>query len=99
MSQIFILLFFYFLVLYSILGYGRIFTLINPNYQASSFDGLLGLAILIIISYSSNFFFPHNYIHNSLIIFFGILIFLYDFKIHFKKRVLELKILIKTHSH
>ena len=93
MSQIFILLFFYFLVLYSILGYGRIFTLINPNYQASSFDGLLGLVILILISYSSNFFFPHNYTHNSLIIIFGILIFLYDFKVHFKKRVLEFKIL------
>ena len=78
MDQILILLFFYFLILYSILGYGRIFTLINQNYQASSFDGLLGLGLLILISYSTNIFFPHNYLHNSIIILFGLIIFIYD---------------------
>ena len=74
MSQILILIFFYFLILYSIFGYGRIFTLINSNYQASTFDGLLGIALLILISYSTNLFFPHNYLHNSLIIIFGLMI-------------------------
>ena len=87
MSQILILIFFYFLILYSILGYGRIFTLINSNYQASTFDGLLGIALLILISYSTNLFFPHNYLHNSLIIIFGLVIFIYDFKLNFSKRV------------
>ena len=87
MSQILILIFFYFLILYSILGYGRIFTLINSNYQASTFDGLLGIALLILISYSTNLFFPHNYLHNSLIIIFGLMIFNNDFKLNFSKRV------------
>ena len=72
MSQVLILLLFYLLILYSILGYGKIFTLFNSNYQASSFDGLLGLALLILVSYFTNIFFPHNFIHNSLIIVFGL---------------------------
>ncbi len=89
MSQILILLLFYFLILYSIIGYGRIFTLINSNYQADSFNGLLGIALLILISYFTNIFFSHNYIHNSLIIFLGLLIFIYDFIKNFSKRVFE----------
>ena len=89
MSQILILLLFYFLVLYSIIGYGKIFTLFNSNYQVSSFDGLLGVALLILISYFTNIFFAHNFIHNSLIIFFGLLIFIYDFIKNFSKRIFE----------
>ena len=89
MDQILILLFFYFLILYSILGYGRIFTLINQNYQASSFDGLLGLGLLILISYSTNIFFPHNYLHNSIIILFGLIIFIYDLYQNFFERKKE----------
>ena len=89
MSQILILLFFYFLILYSIVGYGKIFTLFNSNYQASSFDGLLGIALLILISYFTNILFPHNFLHNSLIIFFGLVIFIFDFIKNFSKRISE----------
>ena len=71
MSQILILLLFYLFILYSIVGYGKIYTLIDPNYQASSFDGLIGIAVLILISYSSNLIFSHNYLHNLVIISFG----------------------------
>mgnify|MGYP001464739227 FL=1 len=89
MSQILILLFFYFLILYSIIGYGRIFTLFNSNYQDSSFNGLLGIALLILLSYSTNIFFAHNFLHNSLIISFGLAIFIYDLKKNFSKRIFE----------
>ena len=89
MIQILYLLFFYFLILYSIIGYGRIYTLINSNYQASSFDGLIGIATLILISYFSNIFFSHDYIHNLIIILFGILIFVFDLKKNFQNRILE----------
>jgi len=89
MYQIFILLIFYFIILYSIIGYGRIYTLINFKYQASPFDGLFGIAILILISYTTNIFFSHNYLHNLLIIGFGFIIFIFDFNKHFKKRILE----------
>jgi len=89
MSEILILLLFYFLILYSIIGYGRIFTLFNSNYQVGSFNGLLGVALLILISYFTNIFFAHNYLHNSLIISFGLLIFIYDLIKNFSKRIFE----------
>jgi hypothetical protein len=89
MSQILILLLFYFLILYSIMGYGRIFTLFNSNYQDSSFNGLLGIALLTLLSYLTNIFFAHSFLHNSLIIFFGLVIFIYDFKKNFSKRIFE----------
>ncbi len=89
MYQIFILLIFYFIILYSIIGYGRIYTLINFKYQASPFDGLIGIATLILISYTTNIFFPHSYSHNLIIIGFGFLIFVFDFNKNFNKRILE----------
>ena len=89
MSQSLILLLFYFLILYSIMGYGRVFTLFNSNYQDSSFNGLIGIAFLILLSYLTNIFFAHNYLHNFLIIFLGLGIFIYDFKKNFSKRIVE----------
>ena len=89
MSQILILLFFYFLIFYSIMVYVIIFTLFNSNYQDSSFNGLLGIALLTLLSYLTNIFFAHSFLHNSLIIFFGLVIFIYDFKKNFSKRIFE----------
>ena len=89
MSQILILLLFYFLILYSIIGYGRVITLFNSNYQVSSFDGLLGIALLILISYFTNIYFAHTFLHNSLILIFGLIIFVYDFVKNFSKRLFE----------
>ena len=57
MPQILTLIIYYFLILFSILGYGRIVTIFNSNYQASSFDGLIGISILILISFITNIFF------------------------------------------
>jgi len=71
------------------MGYGRIFTLFNSNYQDSSFNGLLGIALLTLLSYLTNIFFAHSFLHNSLIIFFGLVIFIYDFKKNFSKRIFE----------
>lgn len=76
MSQIFILFFFYFTVLFSILGYGKLVTLFNSNNQDNEFDGINGIAFLIVLSYITNFFTAHNYLHNSIIILFGLLIFI-----------------------
>ena len=70
MSQLITIIVFYFLILFSILGYGRIVTVFNSDYQASSFDGLIGISILILISFITNLFFPHNFVHNSIVIIF-----------------------------
>ena len=86
MSQIFILFFFYFTVLFSILGYGKLVTLFNSNNQDNEFDGINGIAFLIVLSYITNFFTAHNYLHNSIIILFGLLIFIYDLRKNFDKK-------------
>ena len=86
MSQIFILFFFYFTVLFSILGYGKLVTLFNSNNQDNEFDGINGIAFLIVLSYITNFFTAHNYLHNSIIILFGLLIFIYDLRKNFNKK-------------
>ena len=86
MSQILILFFFYFTVLFSILGYGKLVTLFNSNNQDNEFDGINGIAFLIVLSYITNFFTAHNYLHNSIIILFGLLIFIYDLRKNFDKK-------------
>ena len=86
MGQIFILFFFYFTVLFSILGYGKLVTLFNSNNQDNEFDGINGIAFLIVLSYITNFFTAHNYLHNSIIILFGLLIFIYDLRKNFNKK-------------
>tara|TARA_B100000965_G_scaffold406494_1_gene445707 strand:+ start:1700 stop:3352 length:1653 start_codon:yes stop_codon:yes gene_type:complete len=96
--QIFILLLFYFLILFSILGYGRIVTLFNSNYQASSFDGLIGISFLILISFATNIFFAHNYVHNILVLFIGLFFFIFDLKKNFVKRKKDLKLLLIVFS-
>ena len=64
MNQILILLFFYFVILFSILGYGKLVTSLSSNDQDIDFQGFNGIALLIIISYLTNFFFLHNFLYN-----------------------------------
>ena len=70
----------YFLILISIMGYGFLLDSKEKNFFSIGFLGLKGLFILIILSYLTNFFTPHNLIHNSIILTIGILLFLYNYK-------------------
>ena len=73
-----LILFFIFslLILFSTLGYGLItirilkFEKLNLNY---GIIGIFGLFLLSIVSIYTHLFFPHNKIHNLIVIFFGIL--------------------------
>jgi hypothetical protein len=94
MNQILILLFFYFTILFSILGYGKLVTLFSSNDQDIDFQGFNGIALLIIISYLTNFFFPHDFLHNSIVILFGLSIFLFDIGKNYKKKIKEYKLII-----
>ena len=94
MNQILILLFFYFTILFSILGYGKLVTLFSSNDQDIDFQGFNGIALLIIISYLTNFFFPHDFLHNSIVILFGLSIFLFDIRKNYKKKIKEYKLII-----
>ena len=98
MNQILILLFFYFIILFSILGYGKLVTLFSSNDQDIDFQGFNGIALLIIISYLTNFFFPHNFLHNSIVVLFGLSIFLFDIIKNYKKKIKEHKLIILIFS-
>ena len=98
MSQLITIIVFYFLILFSILGYGRIVTVFNSDYQASSFDGLIGISILILISFITNLFFPHNFVHNSIVIILGLFLFIFDLKNNFSNRLKETRLVLLVFS-
>ncbi len=84
----FILFISYFLIFISVLGYGLFFTrFLGARYSKINFGfvGLFGLFFLILYSYISNLFLPHNYLHNSILLFIGICLFVYFFYKEFKK--------------
>ena len=81
--NLFTFLFFYFLIINSTLGYGFLIsklTKLNLKYFNISFLGLLGIFVLIIISYLTHFFTSHDYVHNSLILSIGLVFFFFFFK-------------------
>ena len=78
MNDILILFFSYIIIICSTLGFGSFFSklLNSKNYEENyGYFGLTGLFFLIILSYFSHFFFPHNYLHNVIIILIGLLLF------------------------
>ena len=79
MIQIINFLCYYFLIIFSVIGYGMIINMKQLELKKIDFGflGLTGILILIFISYYSNLFFKHGYLHNSIIILIGFLIFIY----------------------
>ena len=80
----------YFLISFSILGYGSIFLKIFFNKTKITdfgYLGIFGLVLSIFISYSTNLFFPHNFIFNFVYLTIG----LFGFFLLLKK--LQLKII------
>ena len=94
MDIIFIFLSF-FLIIFSIIGYGNISSLILKRTFSFSELGFYGLISMILISYVSNFVVPHNYIHNVIVILVGIVFFLLLlFRSNYDKFFLFITILI-----
>tara|TARA_B100000767_G_C19769599_1_gene539280 strand:+ start:1241 stop:2935 length:1695 start_codon:yes stop_codon:yes gene_type:complete len=63
---------FYFLILISVIGYGFLFQSIFykdsiKNLLYGKFIGFYGLALITFISYFTNLFYPHGFLHNSII--------------------------------
>ena len=92
MEKLFILFIFYFLIVFSVIGYGNIFSLISNREYSIGEKGLNGILFLIIISYITNFFVPHSINHNVLIIAIGWLVFSAQLIKNFKKKIKELRI-------
>jgi len=85
-----------FIFIFSTIGYGEIFSrLINKDLLEKNigYQGLIGFFSISLISSLSTFFFAHNYIHNTILHFFGLVGFFLFFK-RSKKNLNELKYLI-----
>ena len=102
MLKILSLYFYYFLFIFSSVGYGLLS--INKLKTKKNFEigfiGLIGLLCLICLSYATNFLFEHNYIHNLIVINLGLLFCIYYFyknlktyKNDFKKVILIFSII------
>ena len=76
MADIIFLFFCYFLIVFSIIGYGKLFRFFSLKKNNSDIEGLFGLLLLIIISYLTNLYFKHGYTHNIIVISFGLIIFI-----------------------
>ncbi|MDB9827298.1 hypothetical protein OAC14_03065, partial [Candidatus Pelagibacter sp.] len=86
-------LLFYFLIIFSVVGYGQFFSHITNTKDISKnfgYSGLFGLFFLTIYSYLSNLILAHGLIHNSILLLLGISSFLYFLrkKIFKKKEIL-----------
>ena len=77
--NLFIFVFYYVLILFSIVGYGSFFLRLcklDARLENFGYIGIFGIFFLIIYSYLSNFFIAHTEIHNALIILLGIFFFI-----------------------
>ncbi len=71
--------FYYFILSFSVIGYGYIASKtlkIKLDKNQMPLMGIIGLIFLTFISYVTNIFTPHNFIHNLFFLFIGLLLFL-----------------------
>ena len=98
MVKYFLLYFYLILIVSSILGYGFLLAnFLNKNLLKYNlgYIGILGLLALVLISYTTIFFIKHDYVHNSIIHFIGLISFAYFFrKLKLNKDYILLIILI-----
>jgi hypothetical protein len=79
-DNVFIVFVFYFLILFSVIGLGQLFSLIfykDANYFNFGYLGLFSCLLLILYSYITNFFIPHGLYHNFILILIGLILFIY----------------------
>ena len=92
MEKLFILFLFYFIIVFSIIGYGNIFSLIFNRKYSIGEKGINGILFLIIISYLTNFFLPHSFYHNFIVISIGLIAFTTQLITNFKIKIKELNV-------
>jgi len=83
MVKFFLLYFYLILIVSSILGYGFLLAkFLNKNLLKYNlgYIGILGLLSLVLVSYTTIFFIKHNYVHNLIIHFIGLISFSFFFR-------------------
>ena len=98
MIKFFLLYFYLILIVSSILGYGFLLSnFLNKNLLKYNlgYIGILGLLFLVLVSYTTIFFTKHDYVHNIIIHFIGLISFAFFFsKLKLNKDYILLIILI-----
>ena len=94
MIDLLTLLIFYLILIFSIIGYGKLFLVFIKSEHNIGYQGLIGILFLIIISYITNFFSLHNYIHNTIVIAVGFINFIISLKNNFKNSAKDLKVVL-----
>ncbi len=99
MSSIITLLIYYWLIIFSIIGYGIFFNklFLKSETKNLGFIGIYGIFSLLLISYLSSFFIPHTKIFNSIVILLGLVNFLINkdiFNKNFQKILIIFSFLI-----
>ena len=82
MNDLIILLLSYILIIFSVIGYGNFFVYYLKDYNTINcfgIKGLIGISFLTILSYSTNIFVAHGYLHNTFILILGIIFFTLNF--------------------
>ncbi len=90
---------FYFLIIFSVIGYGQFLCSITNSKNISEnfgYSGLLGLFFLTIYSYISNFFIAHNLTHNSILVLLGLILLVYELLKKNKKQKKEFTLLLSV---
>ena len=87
MVSFFILLTYYWIIIFSIIGYGILFNKFFYKFLEKDigFIGIYGIFILILISYISSFIFPHTELFNSILILIGLI----NFFINKNKEIIQ----------
>ena len=83
MVKFFLLYFYFILIVSSILGYGFLLAkFLNKNLLKYNlgYIGILGLLSLVLVSYTTIFFVKHDYVHNLIIHFIGLISFSFFFR-------------------
>ena len=83
MSPILTLSFYYWIITFSLIGYGILFNKIflRSSEKDIGFIGINGIFVLIFISYLSSFFLPHTKLFNSILLLIGLINFSINTKI------------------
>ena len=97
MTNHLIFVFYLLIFLISTIGFGYLFSIfffkdfrvLNFGYQ-----GIIGFFTICLISIITSFFFPHNFIHNTLLHLVGLVIFFWNFFKNKKDNILQIKKLL-----
>jgi len=79
LTNLYTYILFYFLIVCSTLGYGLAICSLSERYKVSNnlgYIGLVGVFFLIIYSYFSSLFIAHSLVHNSIVVFLGLILFI-----------------------